>query len=580
MIAYCSDPEWRLGLYGAQVFLQQPPAEAIMTLSTISVLDIKGSIASTHTRLNSVGPTDFFRWLVWALIAPSVLATRHTFVTNQDARFLIGPIGIPYGFLTEGVYNMTVFDFSLTVGPKRSAKGKNGNPPLSESEKSVEAGFLLKRFESESEFARHWEKVMDDPSICSYEPFRTKTDADVDDPLAHTDDDTVTGEATFSTDDAAGNGVFLSMRDRSRTWSPNTPSVAHTFSSEEEGLYFLIYQVCTRGNATATFTEIRSTFELDLAYHNYDQLGNISYLTAGEIPLPHMFLYFSVSYALLLGIWISNIRGIQSGRDDTDAGRPVVLPIHYLMTALLILKFFTIFFESVRYHYIRVSGHADAWSVVYYTFAFLKGTFLFTVILLIGSGWSFVKPFLTDREKKVIFLVLLLQVVDNIAVVVLTHETEGERLYDDWSAILHLVDIVCCCAVLVPIVWSVNALEKNTEAEGAEETNHESVPSNESQKTLAKLKLFRSFYLLVVAYIYFTRIVVFLFATVLGYRHTWLRYFVTELGTLTFYAVVGIKFRPMVENPYFAVNKDDYDDESGIQSAKGSVEMRSVGEKA
>lgn len=557
---------------------------------TLPVLDAAGSGASLDHCLKREGPKKrnaplfslSFRWLFLALVVnlPSVLATRHTFVTNQDARFLIGPIGIPYGFLTNGVYNLTVFDFALTVGPKRSARGKKESPPLNESENSVEAGFLLKRFESESEFARHSETIMDDMTICSYEPFRTRADEDADDPLAHTDDDAVTGEAIFSTDDAAGNGVFLSMRDRRRTWSPNTPSVQHTFSSDEEGLYFLIYQVCTRGNTT--FTEIRSTFELDLAYHNYDQLGNISYLTAGEIPLPHMFLYFSVSYALLVGIWISNIRGIQSGREDTGSGRPVVLAIHHLMTALLILKFFSVFFESIRYHYIRISGHADAWSVVYYTFAFLKGTFLFTVILLIGSGWSFVKPFLTDREKKVIFLVLLLQVVDNIAVIVLTHETEGERLYDDWSAILHLVDIVCCCAVLVPIVWSVNALEKNTDAE-AEGEDNESVPSNESQKTLTKLKLFRSFYLLVVAYIYFTRIVVFLFATVLGYRHTWLRYFVTELGTLTFYAVVGIKFRPMVENPYFAVKKGDYgDDDSETKPAErqeGGLEMRNIGDK-
>lgn len=506
-------------------------------------------------------------------------------MTKEDARFLIGPIGIPYGFLVKGVYNMTVFDFSLTVGPKSSGKkGKKHSPPLNETESNnVEAGFLLKRFESESEFSRHWERVMDDPSLCSYESFRTKIDPnadDADDPLAHTDDDVVTGEATFSTDDAAGSGVFLSMRDRSRTWSPETPSVQHTFEADEEGLYFLMYQVCTRDNATS-FAEIRSTFELDLAYHNYDQLGSISYLTAGEMPLPHMFLYFSVSYALCLGIWISNIRGIQSGRDDTKAGRPVVLPIHHLMTALLILKFFSIFFESIRYHYIRVSGHAEAWSVVYYTFAFLKGTFLFTVILLIGSGWSFVKPFLTDREKKIIFLVLVLQVVDNIAVVVLSHETEGERLYDDWSAVLHLVDILCCCAVLVPIVWSVNALEKNTETENSEKTSgdgtDESVATDESQKTLTKLKLFRSFYLLVVAYIYFTRIVVFLFATVLGYRHTWLRYFVTELGTLAFYTVVGMKFRPMVENPYFAVKKDEYDEGSERLSGKGAVEMRNIG---
>ena len=77
---------------------------------------------------------------------------------------------------------------------------------------------------------------------------------------------------------------------------------------------------------------------------------------------------------------------------------------------------------------------------------------LFTVILLIGSGWSFLKPFLNIKEKRLIYFVLLLQIIDNIAVVILANETEGERPYEDWSALLHLVDILCCCAVLIPIV--------------------------------------------------------------------------------------------------------------------------------
>ncbi|KAL3907075.1 MAG: hypothetical protein SGILL_009016, partial [Bacillariaceae sp.] len=55
----------------------------------------------------------------------------------------------------------------------------------------------------------------------------------------------------------------------------------------------------------------------------------------------------------------------------------------------------------------------------------------------------------------------------------------------------------------------------------------------------SKLKLFRSFYILVVAYIYITRIVVYLFATTLNYKHTWIRYMVVEFVTLIFYVTVG-----------------------------------------
>ena len=146
---------------------------------------------------------------------------------------------------------------------------------------------------------------------------------------------------------------------------------------------------------------------------------------------------------------------------------------------------------------------------------------------------------------------------------VLNAETEGEQRFDDWSAVLHLVDIICCCAVLVPIVWSVNALEKsieqNAESKAAEVGGGKAgpPPDSEDAKTLEKLKLFRFFYLLVVAYVYFTRIIVYLFATMLDYHHTWLRYAVTELGTLTFYVVVGIKFRPVADNQYRSVSTNE-----------------------
>ena len=65
------------------------------------------------------------------------------------------------------------------------------------------------------------------------------------------------------------------------------------------------------------------------------------------------------------------------------------------------------------------------------------------------------------------------------------------------------------------------------------------------------------FYILVVGYIWFSRIAVYLFATMLGYHQTWMQYFVTKLGTLVFYAVVGFLFRPEDDNPHFEVKEGD-----------------------
>lgn len=507
-------------------------------------------------------------------------ATKHSFITRNDARHLIGPIGGPFGFITGGVYNLTVYDFGLSLGKHTSKRHSFNINAL----QYFEAGFILLRFDSESDYSKYVNNIMEhEPPLCVYESHRHHDYVSVD--PANYDDDQLQADDEFQINyDGDGNhhlenvdssGVFLSMNQPEKSWSPQSATVTHSFTASEEGLYFLIFQLCSR-DSEHNDVEIRTSFELDLHYMNYDSFGNRSYLTAGEMKLPIMYIYFSFSYALMFFFWASNIRNIRRGRDhiwasrEGEITRPVVYAIHHLMTLLLGLKTITVFFEALRYYFIRIHGHAEFLSTVYYGMSFIKGIFMFTVILLIGSGWSLVKPVLGDREKKIIWAVLILQVIDNIAVAVLSQETEGEKLYDDWSAILHFVDILCCTAILVPIVWQVNSLEaivqSKAENPGNEVSGDESKPSvitdiesevpasAETARTLQKLKQFQRFYMLVVAYIYFTRIVVYLFATMLGYRLTWLRYFVTELGTLVFYSVVGILFRPMIDNPYLEVS--------------------------
>lgn len=498
-----------------------------------------------------------------ALLPPACLGARHSFVTRGDSRTVIGPIGAPFGFLTGGIYNLTVFDFDITT-PSSS--------------KEVEAGFILKRFDSESAFAKY-EQELSSAGVCAFQEYRNGDEGSLfgDDEYQNDGDDDEEFRDFYNVgiDQSASDGIFLSMRNRSFQ-QPATPFSSHEFDSTEEGLYFLIYQICSNHTLSS---RVMSTFELDIVCMNYDKLGYASYLTAGEMPLPLVFLYFSISYGMCLLIWANNIHKIQSSRDNNTAK---VYPIHHLMTVLLAIKTCSVLFESIRYHYIRISGHAELWTVVYYTLAFIKGTFLFTVILLIGSGWSFVKPFLNDKEKKVVFVVLVLQVIDNIAVVVLSHETEGESWYDDWSAVLHLVDILCCCAVLVPIVWQVNSMEKALGVEDDDTREEEQLTprnreENESVRALSKLRLFRSFYLLVVGYIYFTRIIVYLFSTTLGYRHTWVRYAVTELGTLLFYVITGFLFKPMEDNPYLALKKDepvDNNEEATLEMGKLEMNLK------
>jgi len=59
-----------------------------------------------------------------------------------------------------------------------------------------------------------------------------------------------------------------------------------------------------------------------------------------------------------------------------------------------------------------------------------------------------------------------------------------------WKDIFHFVDIVCCCAILLPIVWSIKHLREAAETDGR-------------RRMLEKLTLFRQFYVMVVVFIYF-----------------------------------------------------------------------------
>ena len=75
----------------------------------------------------------------------------------------------------------------------------------------------------------------------------------------------------------------------------------------------------------------------------------------------------------------------------------------------------------------------------------------------------------------------------------LSQTSPGSATWLTWRDVFHFIDIICCCAILFPIVWSIRHLRQAAAADG------------KMEHILLKLTLFRQFYLLVVAYIYFTR---------------------------------------------------------------------------
>lgn len=219
--------------------------------------------------------------------------------------------------------------------------------------------------------------------------------------------------------------------------------------------------------------------------------------------------------------------------------------IHVFMILLVFFKALTLLSQFGMFHLIRTTGHPDGWNIAFYIFTFMRGVLFFTVVILIGTGWSYMKPLLGDNEKRILLFVIPLQVFAEVAIVILDENSPATRNWFTWRDVFHVIDIICCCAILFPIVWSIQHLKEAAETDG------------KAARNLVKMKLFRQFYVLVVSYIYFTRIVVYLLRSTMSYKYVWLSDAAGELATLLFYVLTGLKFRPHADNPYFAVATED-----------------------
>ncbi len=268
---------------------------------------------------------------------------------------------------------------------------------------------------------------------------------------------------------------------------------------------------------------------------NYDRDGSKDYLSAGRTHLPSLFFVFSIAYFAFLGFWIyicfTNKRSVHR--------------IHLLMASLLLMKALNLICAAEDKHYVKVSGTPHGWDVLFYIFQFIRVVLLFTVIVLIGTGWSFLKPFLQEKEKKVLMIVIPLQVLANLASVVIGETGPFIKDWVTWNQVFLLVDIICCCAIIFPIVWSIRSLRETSKTDG------------KAARNLAKLTLFRQFYMVVIGYLYFTRIVVFAIRTIAAYKYQWVSNAAEEVASLVFYMVMFYMFRPVDKNEYFVLDDEE-----------------------
>lgn len=309
------------------------------------------------------------------------------------------------------------------------------------------------------------------------------------------------------------------------------------YSENDADQYTLVFANCLQ--------QLKVSMDVRSAMYNLEgRSNNRDYLSAGKTILPRIYFLFSLIYFTLAGLWIHVLY-----RKRLTAFR-----IHFFMLAVVVLKAVNLLCEAEDKSYIKRTGSAHGWDVLFYMFSFLKGITLFTLIVLIGTGWSFLKPYLQDKEKKVLMIVIPLQVVANIAQVVIDETGPYGQDWITWKQVFLLVDVVCCCAVLFPIVWSIKNLREAARTDGKAAVN------------LMKLTLFRQYYIVVICYIYFTRVVVYALETITSYKYLWTSVVAGELATLAFYVFTGYKFKPEAHNPYFVI--DDEEEEAAAEALK------------
>ena len=149
------------------------------------------------------------------------------------------------------------------------------------------------------------------------------------------------------------------------------------------------------------------------------------------------------------------------------------------------------------------------------------------------------------------------QIVANVATIIIEETDEWNPEQQIWERLLFLIDFLCCAAILLPVVWSIRHLQEASQTDGKAAMN------------LSKLKLFRHFYIMVVCYIYFTRIIVYLLRITTPFQYEWLDDMFREMATYVFFVVTGYKFRPAVNNPYLLLADDEEEDEEIVLTTTG-----------
>ena len=303
------------------------------------------------------------------------------------------------------------------------------------------------------------------------------------------------------------------------------------------GLYALFFFNCKGFHAgnQSYIKPVPVSFSIEATMYNIGSDGAKHYLTATDTNMPVLYALFGVVFFVIAIVWI---RLMQANMDH-------VTRVHRVMLFLLLIKGLSLLLETAKLHHYDQSGHPSIWDWFYYIALGVKGCTLFGVLLLLGTGWSVMKQFLSDHDRKIFLIILPGQFLVNLSLAIIEETSEGSKHWSQWSDVLHIVDVVCCCCVLLPVVWSMKNL-RDTAAD-----------DDKAAQSLARMRKFRTFYIVIVAYIYGTRIILPMIESSLPWNLTWIVKVGREVVAVVFYVYTGYTFQPKKETAYGVLDRRD-----------------------
>ncbi|VFQ70811.1 unnamed protein product [Cuscuta campestris] len=218
----------------------------------------------------------------------------------------------------------------------------------------------------------------------------------------------------------------------------NTSRLNFVYSDTKPGFCTLLFVNCPQ--------QMNVSMRVRSSMYNLDEDDKRNYLTCTTLPL--VYYLFSLVYLVLVAVWVRVL----------SVHRAYASGVHYFMLAVVLLSALNMFCQGQDEWRIMRTGSGDAWELWFYTFSLLKGLSFYTLVLLIASGWKFLKPYLLKREKIVLIAVMGLQCAGNAALV-LAHKRVGSYDFDIlWEALVGTFNLISALAALLSIKWSINFL--------------------------------------------------------------------------------------------------------------------------